>query len=328
MPTTYTDQFWLIDASAPPPAGTVLHVVTLNLVDQNNNHAINKAANDSIDGSDITASYANDTIRVTLSDGTTIRVRGVTFYLSDGRVVFTPTDGTVLHTATFVSSTYVTNEGSLPVSSLGPPCFVLGTEIATTHGDVAVENLKQGDLICGMDGAPFALRLVVRRSFSARELAQDPRLFPVRITAGALGRGLPRRDMLVSRQHRMLVSSKVAERMFGSPDVLIPAIKLTDLPGIHVDETVRSVEYFHLIFDRHVVILAEGAPTESLYTGPEALKSISPAALEEIMAIFPDLQDLDYRPSPACPMPAGKDQKQLVARHVRNQKPLLELFDA
>ena len=328
MPTTYTDQFWLIDPSAPPSAGTVLHVVSLNLIDQNNNNLINKSSNDSIGGSDITASYVGDRVRVTLANGSTLNIRGATFYLADGRVVFTPTDGTVLHTSTFVSSTYVVNESSLPVGSLGPPCFVLGTEIATPMGNIAVENLNEGYLICDVDHAPIPLRLAVRRCFSARDLEQNPQLLPVRISAGALGLGLPKRDLLVSRQHRMLVSSKVSERMFGTADVLIPAIKLTALPGIYVDESVQSVEYFHLVFDKHEVIFAEGAPTESLFTGPEALKSISADAREEIMTIFPDLQDGDYSPSPACFMPSGKDQKQLVARHAKNQKPLLELFGA
>ena len=32
-------------------------------------------------------------------------------------------------------------------------------------------------------------------------------------------------------------------RMFGEPDVLIPAIKLIDMPGIFIDEAIEVVEY-------------------------------------------------------------------------------------
>ena len=121
----------------------------------------------------------------------------------------------------------------------------------------------------------------------------------------------------------MSVRSKIAERMFGMYEVLVPSIKLIELPGIFVDETIESVEYFHLLFDRHEIIYAEGAPTESLFTGPEALKSLSPEAREEILTIFPEVAKLDYSPEPAGYIPPGKLQKQLVARHAKNNKPLL-----
>ena len=52
-----------------------------------------------------------------------------------------------------------------------------------------------------------------------------PKVQPVRILAGALGHGMPQRDLLVSRQHRMLVSSAICERMFGLEQVLVSAIK-------------------------------------------------------------------------------------------------------
>ena len=133
-----------------------------------------------------------------------------------------------------------------------------------------------------------------------------------------MGGGFPERDLLVSRQHRMLVRSKITERMFGKAEVLIPAIKLIELPGIFIDESVDSVEYYHLLFDRHEIIYAEGAPTESLFTGPEALKSLSQEAREEILTIFPEITELSYKPEPACFVPPGKQQKRLIARHLKN----------
>ena len=86
----------------------------------------------------------------------------------------------------------------------------------------------------------------------------------------------------------MLVKSKIAERMFGVSEVLIPAIKLVGMPGIYIDQDTDCVDYFHLLFDQHEIIFAEGAPTESLFTGPEALRSISPEARYEILQIFPE----------------------------------------
>lgn len=45
-----------------------------------------------------------------------------------------------------------------------------------------------------------------------------------------------------------------------------------------------EVEYFHMLFDQHEVVLSNNAETEPLYPGPEALKSVGPAAVAEIHA--------------------------------------------
>ena len=114
--------------------------------------------------------------------------------------------------------------------------------------------------------------------------------------------------------------------MFGRSSVLSAAIGLTALPGIYIDESILSVEYFHLMFDQHEVIFAEGAPTESLYAGTEAMKAVSEMARQEILTLFPELSVENFAPSPAFPIPPGRLQKQLVARHLKNKKPLLETF--
>lgn len=205
-------------------------------------------------------------------------------------------------------------------------CFAKGTLIQTDHGDVAVEDLAAGDMVRMSDGRFEPIRWAAGRKIGSARLSANPKLRPVCISAGALGNGLPKRNLVVSRQHRMLVSSKIAMRMFGVRDVLIPAIKLTDLPGIYVDEEIHEVEYFHLLFDQHEVIFAEGAPTESLYTGPQALKSLSPQAREEILTLFPELADRDYTPELSGFLPAGPKQKELVARHKKNSKILLDEY--
>ncbi|WP_324752984.1 Hint domain-containing protein [Roseovarius sp. Pro17] len=323
MPTTYSDQFWLIDPSAPPTAGSTLSVSVFDIIDQDDNDLIDQLAGDSVDGVGITRSYPGDTVTVTIPGGATVTITGVTFYLADGRVVFTPSDGSALETSTFVSSTFVNTQGPLPVSSLGPPCFVAGTLIETADGKKAVETLEPGEIIIGYGGEQLILTKVLRSSLFIRDLVNNPNLRPVRIMAGSLGNGLPERDLLVSRQHRMLVQSRIAERMFDTSEVLISAIKLTGMAGIFVDESITAVEYVHVLFEQHEIIYAEGAPTESLFTGPEALKGISLEAREEILSIFPEIAELDYSPEPARFIPSSRLQKQLIARHLKNNKPVV-----
>jgi hypothetical protein len=221
-----------------------------------------------------------------------------------------------------------TNEGpSDPYSSLATPvCFTRGTVIETANGPRLIEDLSCGDLVRTMSDGFQPIRWVGSMSFSAAALRHNPALLPIRITAGALGQGLPLRDLIVSRQHRFLAASRVVQRLFDTNAVLVPVHKLTALDGIYVDESRQHVEYFHILFDCHQVIFAEGAPTESLFTGPEALKAVSNAARAEILAIFPELMDMSYTLAPALPVTKGKKQNRLVDRHIRNDKPILETY--
>lgn len=207
-------------------------------------------------------------------------------------------------------------------------CFTKGTMIATPTGPCPIETLCVGALAQTLGAADKPIRWIGSRHFDRGVLERFENLRPVRITAGALGNGLPKRDLLVSRQHRVLVSSKVAARMFGVSDVLIAAIKLTELPGIYVDEEVTSVTYFHVLFDEHEIVFADGIPAESLYLGAEGLRAMPASSRNEVLVIFPELAHISVSPHTACLVPSGKKQKRLVERHARNQKPLLELYTA
>ena len=201
-------------------------------------------------------------------------------------------------------------------------CFCAGTNIQTINGDRKIDSIRIGDLVKTKAGFS-KVRWIGRRALELEELRANPKLFPVRIKAGALGSGMPKQDLLVSRQHRMMVYSNVARRMFGDAEVLVSAIRLTDLPGIYVDEHVESIEYLHLLFDQHEIIYAEGAPSESLYLGAETIKTMSQEALEEILAIFPELANTNFKARSAHHIPPGKLQKKLVSRHAKNGKSLL-----
>lgn len=202
-------------------------------------------------------------------------------------------------------------------------CFAKGTRIATPNGQKRIETLTQGDQILTDKGDSRTIRWIGRREVSAFEMLHAPKLCPVRIRAGALGNQLPEQDLLVSRQHRILVKSKVAERMFGTKEVLIPAIKLVGCSGIEVEEQPRSLEYFHILLDDHEVLLANGAPAESLFTGPEALKSLSPEAVEEISALFPEVLERIAAQGPAALVPPNQKIKRMIERHIKHEKELI-----
>ena len=203
------------------------------------------------------------------------------------------------------------------------PCFVQGTKISTPTGPKVIDGLKAGDLVNTVDDGPQEIKWIGKRSVTLGGAATNSKLRPIVIRAGALGPGVPNVDMRVSRQHRLLVSSAIAERMFGMPQVLVPAVRLLDLPNVEIDMEVQKIDYLHLMFDRHQVIWADGAPTESFFFDIHGVQSLPRDMRQEIEMLFPELVSGEKTYQPARVIPLGKRQKKLVERHVINRRHLL-----
>ncbi|OAN77686.1 hypothetical protein A8B82_12300 [Sulfitobacter sp. EhC04] len=204
-------------------------------------------------------------------------------------------------------------------------CFTAGTLIETEDGQqTPVEHLQVGDRVLTLDCGLQKIRWIGAKRLPARLLRECPRLRPVQIAAGTLGPGCPQRDLLVSPQHSILVRSKIALRMFGAPEVLVAAKQLVALEGVAPVEEAGAVTYYHLLLDRHDILWANGAPCESLYTGPQALRTLSEADRAELSAILPEVIQPESD-VPACrPMASGRRARQLAYRHRKNNMPLAD----
>ena len=203
-------------------------------------------------------------------------------------------------------------------------CFTKGTLIDTPNGPTQIEQLRVGDMVLTMDDGPQPIRWIGSKDISPDALALQPRLKPIRIRAGALGPNMPERDLMVSPQHRVFVRSNVANRMFGNFEVLVPANKLVTCDGIDIAHDEVDVSYWHMLFDKHQIVWSNGAPTESLFTGPEAMQSVSPEACKEIETLFPQILAPDFAPVSARMIPQkGKQMKKLAQRHQRNKMDLI-----
>ncbi len=181
-------------------------------------------------------------------------------------------DGADLPTGSYTSLTdgplviAADHEGGTLISAV---CFLAGSRIATPHGEAAVETLRPGDLVATLAGGETAFKPVVwigRRALDVRSAGPDAK--PVRIRAHAFASGAPRRDLLVTGEHCVLVDGR-----------LIPARMLVNGGSIVLDESIRSYEFFHVELERHSILLSEGLPTESyLDTGNRAIFSNATAA--------------------------------------------------
>ncbi|WP_299283326.1 Hint domain-containing protein [uncultured Tateyamaria sp.] len=165
-------------------------------------------------------------------------------------------------------------------------CFTAGTLIETTDGPVAIEDLRRGMRLVTYDNGNRPVRAILRRMVDG-----SGDLAPVRIMAHTLDNT---RDLLVSPAHRMLISDWRAQMLFGADEVLVSASSLVRGDLICRVPT-PMVTYYHILMDRHEVIYAEGAPTESFHLTREAVEaaeyddSEEGAVAREIARIFPEL---------------------------------------
>lgn len=202
-----------------------------------------------------------------------------------------------------------------------PICFAAGTLIETETGPRLIEELVPGDRIVTCDAGLQTLRSVGRRHIRSDVLSRMPKWWPVRIKAGALGAGLPKRDVMVSPQHRVLIRSRIARRMFDADEVLVAAKDLVGLAGIARADDVMDIVYIHLMFDAHRIVLAEGAAMESFYLGPLVLRSLDFATRNELLELFPEMEKETV--AFARPVVTGGPARNLVSRHQRNAQPLV-----
>lgn len=221
----------------------------------------------------------------------------LSFDTNDGTYTFTPDWGSILATGTdqvvsfTVTGTSGGNSDTDTVTINLLICVARGTRIETVSGPVAVEDLRRGDKVVTLDGAPQEVRWIGMRSLTRAELQADPDKYPIRFEAGALGPGCPDRPLLVSPQHRMFLQDWRAALLFGEEQVLVPAKSLVNDATIRPDRSVVQVDYFHILFDAHEIIFAEGAPTESFHPGHYALSELDEAVRDELFDLFPHLRD-------------------------------------
>lgn len=171
----------------------------------------------------------------------------------------------------------------------GVICFTKGTSIATPKGGIAVEDLQLGDHVLTKDNGPQPVEWIGQRKMTGARLFAMPRLRPVRIRCGALGIERPDRELLVSPEHRMLVTGPVARDLFNTPEVLVAAKDLIDGQRVAKDAQARCVTYIHLLLPEHNVVWANGVATESFHPANTAMDSIDDIDRAALLERHPDL---------------------------------------
>jgi hypothetical protein len=177
------------------------------------------------------------------------------------------------------SSGIITYTQVTPPNDIAATCYLRGTKLLTPAGEIAVENLAIGDTLITRFGGYQRVKWIGRQSYARPFVRNNREQIPVRIKAGALGNNLPKRDLLVSPGHSMLIGG-----------VLILAKNLVNGLTITQDQIPEQIDYFQPEFETHDCVMAEGAWSESYADTPGLRAQFHNQA--EFWQLFPDHQPL------------------------------------
>lgn len=153
-------------------------------------------------------------------------------------------------------------------------CYARGTRITTAHGERLIETLRIGDALPSRFGGMRRIKWIGRQTFTLAELQNNRALWPVRIAAGALGEGLPRRALTISPAHSMLLDGMLVLAKF-----LVNGVTITQPAPL------ADVAYYLIEFAAHDCVLAEGCWAESFADGPGLRAQFCNAA--EFHSLYP-----------------------------------------
>lgn len=193
--------------------------------------------------------------------------------------------------------------GTFSLTGTSAPCFARGTAITTLNGQVNVEDLKVGDLVLTMDRGFQPVRWIGSRTVSA-----TGNMAPIEIAEGTLN---TRKALRVSPQHRMYLNDAKTGLLFGTSEVLVPAKALVNGRDIRRVEG-GMVEYFHILFDTHEIIFANGSPTESFHPGEMGFEGLDNDARNELYSIFPEFIEGNFAAYGASVRPSLKPSEALA----------------
>jgi len=181
-------------------------------------------------------------------------------------------------------------------------CFMADTGVRIPAGEIAVQDLNIGDLVCTADGRRIPVRWVGRQTVAG--VFCEERQLPVRVKAGAIGDRAPFRDLLVSPGHALLVDG-----------VLIQAAALVNGTSILHERNIPAIfTYYHVEVDDHSLIFAEGTPAETFIDNVDRGRFDN---WSEYQALYPEgktIAEMAYPRAMACRQVPWRIRERLVQR--------------
>lgn len=216
---------------------------------------------------------AGDSVTLPSGEVITLNADGTLTALADADI------GTNVFSYALEDSTGNTDTGFVTLETT-VPCFVAGAKIETDEGERPIETLCAGDRIKTKNGYK-----ILRWIGSRLTRCKGPHA-PVVFEANSLGQ---HDKFQLSQQHRVLLDDPRVKIFFGYDTVLIRAKDMVNGNNIRLNNSNQPVRYFHLLFDQHEVVKADGIWSESLQPGAQVLTAMDAASRAEVLDLFPNL---------------------------------------
>ncbi len=260
---------------------------------------------------------------VTRGDGSTFTTEFFTVQLENGDVFITSSDldGETVQAVELTSverSDYSGSFGQDRTYDFSVVCITSGTLVPTATGPVRVERLRPGDRIATLTDGLQPLLLT-----GSQTCRPSQKTAAIEFEKGSLGPSTPAQRLRVSPQHRMVLSSPIAERMCGSPHVFVAAKHLVGLPGVTQITSDELVTYWHMLFSRHQAVHANGTWVESLLMAPVTLQALPLSSRMRIEFLRKTLDLRDFGRT-AFPVFKGKQLQKFLWRCASNSKPFVD----
>jgi Hint domain len=185
----------------------------------------------------------------------------------------------------------------------GIGCFLPGTQIKTTKGEINIEELRIGDKVLTVSGETKPIKFIGCRKVSRRPTGPWKNgESPVKISRFAIDGKAPRSDLYVSPWHAIYIDK-----------ILIPAKYLVNGVTIMADAKPEapSLTYFHIELETHEAILAEDLAVESFRRdNPHAFDNA-----DEYVRLYGSSAD---PLAPFAPIVRYPSSRQELASHIRS----------
>jgi hypothetical protein len=137
-------------------------------------------------------------------------------------------------------------------------CFLKGTRVLTSRGEVRIEDLGIGDLVKTMRGEDLPIKWIGRNTFRRSGASWHKSVMPIRVSRFAIDDHTPHTDLYLSPGHALFIDGFLMEvRDLANGTSIAPA----------APPDMETIEYFQIVLNTQEVIWAEGAAVETFGGG-------------------------------------------------------------